>query len=69
MKKKNLFATIIWFVVAIIWMVLLVADSYSQDTMGLFVMRILCVLFSIVSALVNLMKHKEQNHKQDGEKE
>ena len=61
MKKKHLVTVILWFAAALIWLILLIGSIYSQESIGMIVLRGLCAVMSLVSAILNLIGYRKAN--------
>ena len=60
-KKASLTPSILWFVSAGLWSVMLVVDLIDGDSTDpvLTILRILCVVASLVAAIANLVRYNK----------
>ena len=58
-KILLLFAVILWFCVAAIWIAMIVIDAvFGYTPEGPTILRVFCVLASLVAAILNLLRYR-----------
>ena len=58
-KKTSIVVPILWFITTAIWIGVLCVDIYYGDSpVGLTLLRVVCVIASLIAAIMNLMRYK-----------
>lgn len=61
-KKPTIFTSILWFVIAGIWAVnLWISLFYNESSIVLVILQAVCVLSSLSSAVLHLIRYKSEN--------